>query len=65
MAKTTDFPDVTRTSDPDRGTAAQPAVREATDDARQAETPHTVRYMLAIGLAGVIVAFAIIYFIFV
>ncbi|HWJ72635.1 MAG TPA: hypothetical protein VNX29_05640 [Kaistia sp.] len=41
------------------------APRKSTDDARQAVAPHTLRYMLAIGLAGVIVAFAIIYFVFV
>lgn len=41
------------------------APRASTDATQQGIAPHTVRYMLAIGLAGVIIAFAIIYFIFV
>ncbi len=79
MAKTSDLtrnitsgaPEARSFSDSDRragkepGTRGTPPVREETDDARQAETSHALRYMLAIGLAGVIVAFAIIYFVFV
>lgn len=46
-------------------TPARSVTRESTDDARQAVAPHRLRYMLAVGLVGVIAAFAIIYFIFV
>ncbi len=65
FAESRGFSNENRRAGQDLGTPGTQPVREKTDDARQAETPHTVRYMLAIGLAGVVVAFAIIYFIFV
>lgn len=40
-------------------------VRESTDDVRQAVAPHRLRYMLGFGIAGVVIAFAIIYIAFV
>jgi len=40
------------------------APRKSTEDARQAETRHEMRYVLGFGIAGVVIAFAIIYAIF-
>ena len=65
LSQTRDFSPIDRAAGREAGAAGTAPVRETTDDARQAETPHTLRYMLAIGLVGVIAAFAIIYFIFV
>jgi hypothetical protein len=33
-------------------------------EARQAVTPHRLRFMLAFGIIGVVIAFAILYFLF-
>ncbi len=65
LSQTREFSSIDRAAGREAGSAGTAPVREATDDARQAEAPHTLRYMLAIGLVGVIVAFAIIYFIFI
>jgi hypothetical protein len=43
---------------------SQPRVVEETTRARQGVTGHNVRYVLIFGLAGVIIAFAIIYLMF-
>ena len=48
----------------DDRTSPQPRVVEDTTQARQGVTGHNVRYVLVFGLAGVIVAFAIIYLMF-
>ncbi|MCX5477908.1 hypothetical protein OSH08_02765 [Kaistia geumhonensis] len=40
------------------------APRKSTEDARQGETRNEMRYVLGFGVAGVVVAFAIIYAIF-
>ena len=42
----------------------QPRVVETTTQARQGVTGHNVRYVLTFGLAGVIVAFTVIYLVF-
>jgi hypothetical protein len=42
-------------------TSDEPSVVETPTRARQAVTGHNVRYVLIFGLAGVIVAFVIIY----
>jgi hypothetical protein len=39
-------------------------VTEPTPNARQGVTHHNVRYVLAISLSGVVVLFALIYFVF-
>lgn len=40
------------------------APRKSSEDARQAETRNEMRYVLGFGVAGVVIAFAIIYAIF-
>jgi len=48
----------------DDRTSPQSPVVENTTQARQGVTGHNVRYVLVFGLAGVIVAFTIIYLMF-
>lgn len=57
----------TRPLSPDYGTPKSDGsvVEEPTTNARQGDTGHNVRYVLAIGTGLVIVAFAIIYFAFI
>jgi hypothetical protein len=43
-----------------RGPTDRPIVKSA-DSARQAVTGHNVRYVLGFGLAGVVLAFGVIY----
>ncbi len=45
-------------------TSREPGIVESPTRARQAVTGHNVRYVLIFGLAGVIVAFVIIYVLF-
>ncbi len=47
----------------DRQTAQQPVV--PTPRARQGVTGHNVRYVLGFGLAGIVVAFVIVYVVYV
>jgi hypothetical protein len=47
----------------DRRTAQEPVV--STPRARQGVTGHNVRYVLAFGIAAVVVAFVIVYFVYV
>lgn len=49
---------------PKSGPAANVPVVVSKTRARQAVTGHNVRYVLGFGLAGVVVAFAIVYFVF-
>ena len=46
----------------DRRTAGQPVV--PTPRARQGVTGHNVRYVLGFGIAGVVIAFAVIYLVY-
>ncbi|MBN9431327.1 MAG: hypothetical protein J0I45_02715 [Bosea sp.] len=63
MSSRFDNDTIDRSSAPRRDPVAN-APRKSTEDARQAETRHEMRYVLGFGVAGVVVAFAIIYAIF-
>jgi hypothetical protein len=49
---------------PDHSPTSREPVRKPTNEAREGVVGHNVRYVLLFGLAGVIVAFAIIYGLF-
>jgi hypothetical protein len=46
------------------GRADAETVKRSTTQARQGVTGHNVRYMLAAGVAGVVVLFAIVYIVY-
>jgi hypothetical protein len=48
----------------DGGRAESETVKRSTTQARQGVTGHNVRYVLAAGVAGVVILFAIVYMIY-
>jgi hypothetical protein len=58
-----EYKDADRATEPARQTAAHSVV--PTPQARQGVTGHNVRYVLAFGIAAIVVAFAIVYFVYV
>jgi hypothetical protein len=46
---------------PEQSSGTRKPVEKSTNEAREGVVGHNVRYMLVFGLAGVIVAFAIVY----
>jgi hypothetical protein len=43
------------------GSAEAPPIVKTTNEAREGVTGHNVRYVLGVGLAGIVIAFAVVY----
>jgi hypothetical protein len=51
----------TRTNEQIPGSAEAPPVVKTANEAREGVTGHNVRYVLGFGVAGVVIAFAVVY----